>query len=72
MYRQPKLVELAKDFNLNEEDVIRFAKFPLKKIADEVGRLAPDGEKAQRARDFMDALSEASIIDVSETRYTLN
>ena len=67
-----KLVELAKDFNLDEEDVIRFAKFPLKKIADEVGRLAPDGEKGQRAKDFMDALSEASIIDVSETRYTLN
>tara|TARA_R100001443_G_scaffold116619_2_gene137619 strand:- start:2219 stop:3340 length:1122 start_codon:yes stop_codon:yes gene_type:complete len=66
-----KLVELAKEFNLDEEDVIRFANFPLKKISDEVGRLAPDGEKGQRSRDFMDALTEASIIDVSETRYTL-
>ena len=48
-----------------------FASFPLKKIADEVGRLAPDGEKGQRAHEFMDALTEASILDVSETRYTL-
>ena len=67
-----KLDEIAKDFQLDEKDVMRFASFPLKKIADEVGRLAPDGEKGQRAKDFMDALSEASIIDVSETRYTLN
>ena len=66
-----KLVEIAKDFQLDEKDVMRFASFPLKKIADEVGRLAPDGEKGQRAHEFMDALTEASILDVSETRYTL-
>ena len=67
-----KLMEVAESFDMPHEELVRLANFPLKKIAEAVGRAAPDGEKGQAARDFMDAVEEASIIDKSETRYTLS
>ena len=48
------------------------ANIPLKKVADEVSKVAPDGEKGQKAKDFLDAADEADIIHVSEKRYTLS
>ena len=67
-----KLAEIASTFDLSHEELVRLGNFPLKKISEAVGRSAPEGEKGQAAKDFMDAIEEASIIDKSETRYTLS
>ena len=53
------------------EKILELANFPLKKIAEAVGKAAPDGEKGRMAQEFMDAAEAAEIIDTSDTRYTL-
>jgi CRISPR/Cas system-associated exonuclease Cas4 (RecB family) len=67
-----KLMEIVSDFDLQDEDIVNIANFPLKKIAEAVGRSAPEGEQGQKARDFMDAVEAADIINQSDTRYTLS
>jgi len=66
------LIKIADDFDLSTEDVLDVASIPLKKLADAVGKTAPDGEKGQKSKDFLDAVEEASIVKKSETRYTLS
>ena len=66
------LIELAEEFGVDKETVMGLANIPLKKVADEVSKIAPDGEKGQKAKDFLDAADEADIIHVSEKRYTLS
>ena len=67
-----KLMGIISDFDMSQEDVVDLANFPLKKVAEAVGRSAPEGEKGQKARDFMDAVEAADIINQSDTRYTLS
>ena len=66
-----KLIEIAKEHNLADEELLTLATFPLQKVATAVSKQAPDGEKGQAKQDFLSAVSEAEIVDVSETRYTL-
>ena len=37
-----------------------------------VGSTAVEGEKMQKANDFLDALESADIIDISQERFTLS
>jgi hypothetical protein len=67
-----ELLEIAAKFDVSQEEVLEAASIPLKKIAGIVGASAEDGEKLQKSKDFLDAVEEASIIDLSETRYTLS
>ena len=67
-----KLAELAATFDMPHEELVRLANFPLKKISEAVGKAAPDGEKGQVTKDFIDAVEEAGIVERSETRYTLS
>ncbi len=67
-----KLLEIADSFDMDHEEIVKLASFPLKKISEAVGKSAPDGEKGQVARDFMDAVEEANIIEKSDTRFTLS
>ena len=53
------------------EELLTLATFPLQKVATAVSKRAPDGEKGQAKQEFLNAVSEAEIGDVSETRYTL-
>lgn len=66
-----KLLELAKEFDMPDEELLTLATFPLQKVATAVSKRAPDGEKGQVKQDFLDSVTEAKIVDVSETRYTL-
>ena len=67
-----KLLEIANSFDIDANEIIDLASLPLKKVADSVGRKAPEGEKIQKSKDFLDALEEAAIIKTSDTRYTLS
>tara|TARA_X000001382_G_scaffold31666_2_gene20579 strand:- start:2122 stop:3240 length:1119 start_codon:yes stop_codon:yes gene_type:complete len=67
-----KLIEIAADFDMPEEDVLNMANIPLRKVADMVGKTAQDGEKRQKANDFLDALEEADIVKISQERFTLS
>ena len=67
-----RLFEIAKEFDMRPEEIMGLANFPLKKIAEAVGKAAPEGEKGQVAQDFMDAVEAANIINTSDTRYTLS
>ena len=67
-----RLMEIINDFDMSQEDIVDLANFPLKKVAEAVGRSAPEGEKGQKAKDFMDAVEAADIINQSDTRYTLS
>ena len=67
-----KLLEIVESFDIDANEVIDLASVPLKKVADSVGRTAPEGEKIQKSKDFLDALEEAAIIKTSDTRYTLS
>lgn len=67
-----KLLEVAENFDVSQSEILELANLPLKKVADIVGSKAPKGEKRQVAQDFMDALSEASVIETTEERFTLS
>ena len=67
-----ELLEIASKFDVSQEEVLEAASIPLKKLAGIVGASAEEGEKLQKSKDFLDAVEEASIIDLSETRYTLS
>ena len=67
-----KLINIAGEFDLDKEEVLNTAKFPLSKIAKMVGSTAQEGEKMQKANDFLDALESADIIDISQERFTLS
>ena len=51
-----ELLKLAAEFDIPEDDVLKLASFPLKKIADAVGATAPKGEKMRKSKDFLDAM----------------
>ena len=67
-----KLIEVAESFDFCPEELLNIANFPLRKVADAVGSTAPDGEKGQKANEFLDALEDAEIIKISEERFTLS
>ncbi len=67
-----KLLDIAEEFGVTQEDMLDLASVPLKKLAGLAGQTAEEGEKLQKTKDFLDAVEDASIIDVSETRYTLS
>jgi CRISPR/Cas system-associated exonuclease Cas4 (RecB family) len=67
-----KLLEVIKEFDIDEEVILDLASFPLKKIAQAVGRTAPDGDKRNKEEQFMEAVQAADIIETSDTRYTLS
>jgi hypothetical protein len=67
-----KLAELAEEFNMSNEELLALANLPLKKVANAVGDLAPEGEKKKVSNDFLVALDEKGIIETSGTRYTLS
>ena len=67
-----ELIRIAEDFDLTAEDVLHIASIPLKKLADEIGKTAPDGEKGQKSKDFLDAVEEASIVEKTKMRFTLS
>jgi hypothetical protein len=67
-----KLYAIAQEFNLPEENLLDIANFPLKKLAQAVGKTAPEGERRDLEQRFMEAVETANIIETSDTRYTLN
>jgi len=67
-----KLLEVASEFDISEDEVLKLASFPLKKIADAVGSKAPKGEKMRKSKDFLDAAENNGIIDTSDERFTLS
>jgi CRISPR/Cas system-associated exonuclease Cas4 (RecB family) len=66
-----KLMKVAERFEMPQEDVLELARFPISALATEVGRRAPDGEKGQVSKDFLEALDDEDILVSSEKRYTL-
>lgn len=67
-----ELAQVAKDFNMSNEELLAIASIPLKKLSTAVGALAPDGEKKKVSNDFLFELNEKGIIETSGTRYTLS
>ena len=67
-----KLLEIAKDFDVAEEELLSIASFPLKKATDLAAKKAAKGTKGQVSQDFMDALSDASVIETNDERFTLS
>ena len=67
-----KLVEIAKEHDLSEEDLINLINIPLKKVANAVGDTAAKGEKGEKSRSFLDAVEINGIIETSEERFTLS
>lgn len=67
-----KLMEVAEDFDLSQEDVLSLANIPLAKLAALAGDRAPEGEKGQTSNDFLAATEDADIVAVSARRYTLS
>ena len=67
-----KLAQLAEEFNMSNEELLALANLPLKKVANAVGDLAPEGEKKKVSNDFLEALEQEGAIKTSETRYTLS
>ena len=67
-----KLMEVAESFDASPEELLNIANFPIRKVADAIGSTAPDGEKGQKANEFLDALEDAEIIKISEERFTLS
>ena len=65
-------MEIVAEYDVPSEEILELANFPLKKIAEAVGKAAPDGEKGQVAQNFMDAVEAENIINTSDTRYTLS
>ncbi len=67
-----KLIEIASEFDVSLGEALDVANISLNKLAGIAGQKAEEGEKKQKSKDFLDAVEEASIVDVSETRYTLS
>ena len=67
-----KLLEIAKEYNLEQEDLLNLISIPLKKVANAVGDNAPKGEKGEKSRSFLDAVENNGIIETSEERFTLS
>jgi len=72
-----KLLEIASalsegDSEELEKEILEAANIPLRKVANVIGSHAPDGEKGQRANDFLDALKEEGIVESSAERFTLS
>ena len=67
-----KLVEIAKEYDLEQEDLLNLISIPLKKVANAVGDNAPKGEKGEKSRSFLDAVENNGIIETSEERFTLS
>lgn len=67
-----KLIEVAKDHGLTEEELLSLASFPLGKVAKTVGDKAKKGEKSAKQKEFLDDLETQEILGVSEERYTLS
>ena len=67
-----KLVEIAEDFGLSKSELLDLANLPIKKVADAVGATAEKGGKRKKSNNFLDVLESSSIVETSETRYTLS
>jgi hypothetical protein len=67
-----KLVEIAKEHDLSEHDLLNIINIPLKKVANAVGDTAAKGEKGEKSRSFLDAVEINGIIETSEERFTLS
>mgnify|MGYP001200235002 FL=1 len=67
-----KMVKIAEDFGLSVEELLELTNIPIKKVADAVGDTAAKGGKRKKSNNFLDALETSSIIESSETRYTLS
>ena len=57
---------------MSNEELLALANLPLKKVANAVGDLAPEGEKKKVSNDFLEALEQEGVIKTSETRFTLS
>ena len=66
-----KLLEIAKEYDLEQEDLLNLISIPLKKVANAVGDNAPKGEK-EKIKIFLDAVENNGIIETSEERFTLS
>lgn len=67
-----KLIDIAKEHDLEQEDLLNLINIPLKKVANAVGNAAPKGEKGEKSRSFLDAVENNGIIETSEERFTLS
>tara|TARA_R100000353_G_C6511662_1_gene196755 strand:+ start:2673 stop:3791 length:1119 start_codon:yes stop_codon:yes gene_type:complete len=67
-----KLAKLAEEFDLEPEQVLDIASVPLTKLAKAIGDTAPDGEKKQKSKEFLDAAQDLDIIATSDERFTLS
>jgi len=67
-----KLAQLAEEYDLDTEEILNIVNMPLTKLAKAVGNTAPDGEKNQKAKEFLDAAQDLDIVASSDVRYTLS
>ena len=51
-----KLLEIAKEYDLEQEDLLNLISIPLKKVANAVGDNAPKGEKGENQDLFLTLL----------------
>jgi len=66
------LLEVASEFGVSAEDVLKHANIPLAKLAKAVGDTAEKGGKRKLSDNFVDACEDAGIIETSDPRYTLS
>jgi hypothetical protein len=67
-----KLIEVAVDYGLTEEELLSMASFPIGKLAKSIGDKAPKGEKSAKQKEFLDDLDSHEILQTSEERFTLS
>ena len=67
-----KLAELAGEYDLDKDELLKLTNMPITKLAKAVGDTAPEGEKKQKAKEFLDAAQDLDIVAPSDVRYTLS
>lgn len=65
------LIALAKEFGVDEKDVINEASIPLAKLAKLAASSAPRSEKKEKEQNFLAACEDAGIIQKSPERYSV-
>jgi len=65
------LIEIAKSYGVDMEDILKEANFPLGKMAEAVGSLGVGKTKKEKKEKFLDACQDAGIIALSDERFTI-
>jgi len=65
------LIEIAKSYGVDMEDILKEANFPLGKMAEAVGSLGVGKTKKEKKEKFLDACQDAGIVALSDERFTI-